>query len=53
MTSAATTDLSRAAADLRELLGDRLLRPADADYPAATRVWNGAVPTLPAASGGG
>ncbi|NYF54181.1 hypothetical protein [Micromonospora purpureochromogenes] len=39
---------SAAAPDLRELLGDRLLRPADADYPAATRVWNGAVDRAPA-----
>ena len=47
-TSAAAPDLARAAADLRELLGDRLLRPAGADYPAATRVWNGAVDRAPA-----
>ncbi|WP_088961190.1 hypothetical protein [Micromonospora purpureochromogenes] len=46
MTSAATPDLARAAADLRELIGDRVLRLAD--YPAATRVWNGAVDHAPA-----
>ncbi|MGK5442513.1 FAD-binding oxidoreductase [Micromonospora sp. URMC 105] len=48
MTATTTPDLSRAAAELRELLGDRLLRPADADYPPATRVWNGAVDRAPA-----
>lgn len=48
MTATTTPDLSRAAAELRELLGDRLLRAADADFATATRVWNGAVDRVPA-----
>ncbi|MEH0934911.1 FAD-binding oxidoreductase [Micromonospora psammae] len=46
MTSAPT--VSHAADLLRELLGDRLLQPADANFPAAVTVWNGAVDRAPA-----
>ncbi|ATO17313.1 FAD-linked oxidoreductase [Micromonospora sp. WMMA2032] len=46
MTSA--PDLPRATDLLRELLGDRLLTPADAGYPDAVRLWNGAPAATPA-----
>ncbi|GAA3760717.1 FAD-binding oxidoreductase [Micromonospora maritima] len=46
MTSA--PDLPRATDQLRELLGDRLLTPADPGWPAAVRLWNGAPTATPA-----
>ncbi|MFC0003209.1 FAD-binding oxidoreductase [Micromonospora siamensis] len=48
MTATAIPDLSRAADLLRELLGERVLVPADADFATATRLWNGAVHRAPA-----
>ncbi|SCF42076.1 FAD-binding oxidoreductase [Micromonospora mirobrigensis] len=43
MTATAIPDLSRATDLLRDLLGERLLVPADADFATATRLWNAAV----------
>jgi FAD/FMN-containing dehydrogenase len=40
-------DVDRAARALRPLLGERLLLPGDAGFPAARRVWNAAVTTRP------
>ncbi|QLQ36944.1 FAD-binding oxidoreductase [Micromonospora robiginosa] len=46
MTSA--PDVPHAADLLREALGDRLLTPADAGFPDAVRLWNGAPGATPA-----
>ncbi|WP_405090452.1 FAD-binding oxidoreductase [Micromonospora sp. NBC_01392] len=46
MTSA--PDVPRATDLLRAALGDRLLTPADAGFPAAVRLWNGAPGAVPA-----
>ncbi|PTA45252.1 FAD-binding oxidoreductase [Micromonospora sp. RP3T] len=46
MTSA--PDVPRATDLLRAALGDRLFTPADAGFPAAVRLWNGAPGALPA-----
>ncbi|MEH0842358.1 FAD-binding oxidoreductase [Micromonospora sp. CPCC 205711] len=48
MTSVATTDLPHAVALLRDLLGERLLLPADPRFAGAVRLWNGAVDRSPA-----
>lgn len=44
----ADPDLPRATGLLREALGDRLLTRADAGFPAAVRLWNGAPAGRPA-----
>lgn len=44
----ADPDLPRATGLLREALGDRLFTPADAGFPAAVRLWNGATAGRPA-----
>ncbi|MBM0279227.1 hypothetical protein JM949_30240, partial [Micromonospora sp. STR1s_6] len=48
MVSAATPDVSTAAARLRALLGDRLHEPGDPGFAATIRLWNGAVRRAPA-----
>ncbi|SCG46282.1 FAD-binding oxidoreductase [Micromonospora coxensis] len=48
MSAADTPDLPRAAALLRDLLGDRSLTPADPGFAAAVTLWNGAVDRTPA-----
>ncbi|MFG1870855.1 FAD-binding oxidoreductase [Micromonospora arborensis] len=47
MLSAATPDVTTAAARLRALLGDRLYEPGDPGFVTTTRLWNGAVDRAP------